>query len=171
MTDRRTIAERPEFAQKPRPLTARSDDSVREAVRGMSRYNYGCIVVVDNDQRIEGIMTERDVLKRLIDGDLDPHTTTVGQIMTANPRVARRDDLVVDWLRIMSNERFRRLPIVNEDGHLEAIFTQGDFVSYTWPELINGRTETAAPAWRPIAITGAIVAVYTMLMALMFTSR
>ncbi len=175
MTDRRTIAQRPEFAQKPRPLTAGSSDMVRDAVRGMARHNYGCVVVVDDAGRVEGVMTERDILKRLIDSDLDVETTQVGQIMTANPRVAQRDDQVVDWLRIMSNERFRRLPVVDEAGQLEAVFTQGDFVSYTWPELTDGRmgggTAGHAMEWRPIAITGAVVALYTMVMALIFTAR
>ncbi|WP_316012872.1 cyclic nucleotide-binding/CBS domain-containing protein [Roseobacter sp. HKCCA0434] len=172
MPDRRSIANRPEYAQKPRPLTARPEDSVREAVRQMSRHNYGCVVVVDAGDRPIGLMTERDVMKRLIDADRDPATTTVGEIMTANPRSARRDDLVVDWLRIMSNERFRRLPVVDEDGRLESIFTQGDFVSYTWPEL--GR-DAPAPArsiggfdWRPVAAVGGVVGVYTLLMALIF---
>ena len=42
----------------------------------------------------------------------------------------------MDWLRLMSNERFRRLPIVDDEGRVRAVFTQGDFVSYTWPDLM-----------------------------------
>ena len=56
--------------------------------------------------------------------------------MTPNPRVGYEDDDVLDWLRTMSNDRFRRLPVVDEKGSIKAIFTQGDFVSYTWPDLI-----------------------------------
>ena len=40
-----------------------------------------------------------------------------------------------DWLRTMSNDRFRRLP-VDEEGKIKVIFTQGDLVSYTWPDLL-----------------------------------
>ena len=57
--------------------------------------------------------------------------------MTRNPRMAREDDDILDWLRMMSNERFRRLPVVDAEGRIRAVFTQGDFVSYTWPDLLN----------------------------------
>ena len=56
--------------------------------------------------------------------------------MTSNVRTASKNDELVDWLRIMSNERFRRLPIVDDNDRLTAVMTQGDFVSYTWPELV-----------------------------------
>ena len=56
--------------------------------------------------------------------------------MTENPRVANENDSVLDWLRIMSNDRFRRLPVIDKSGRIKVIFTQGDFVSYTWPDLI-----------------------------------
>jgi predicted transcriptional regulator len=55
--------------------------------------------------------------------------------MTSELRLARADDDMLGWLRLMSNERFRRLPVVDEDGRLIAVMSQGDFVSYTWPEL------------------------------------
>ena len=50
--------------------------------------------------------------------------------------MGRENDDVLDWLRTMSNDRFRRLPVVDEDGKIKVIFTQGDFVSYTWPDLL-----------------------------------
>ena len=132
-------------------------------------------MVVDDAARVIGILTERDVVKRLVNRDLDAATTAVGDIMTANPRVARREDLVVDWLRIMSNERFRRLPIEDEDGRLEAIFTQGDFVSYTWPELRYDAARLAAPVTpaldtRMLAMIAAAIAGYTLLMAVIFNT-
>ena len=173
MPSRMTIAERTEYAQKPEPLTMRPGNTVREAVAAMSAHNYGCVVVTEEGGQIVGILTERDILKRLVDRDLDPATTRVGEIMTSNPRVARRDDPVVDWLRIMSNERFRRLPVVDEHGMLEAIFTQGDFVSYTWPELTrDGPAMVASPAveWRPVVMIAGLIGVYTLLMAVIFTA-
>ena len=63
--------------------------------------------------------------------------------MTKNPRVANENDNVIDWLRIMSNDRFRRLPVVDEKNRIKVIFTQGDFVSYTWPDLIYQASQMA----------------------------
>ncbi len=56
--------------------------------------------------------------------------------MTENPKLARETDDMLEWLRIMSNERFRRLPVVDDQDRIKAVFTQGDFVSYTWPDLM-----------------------------------
>ena len=129
------LMDRTEYRSKPKPLTGRAADPLIGAVRQMTEKRYGCIIVVDDDGRIEGIVTERDVMIKVVGGARDPEKTTLGDIMTTEPRVAREDDLMLDWLRIMSNERFRRLPVVDEEGHPKALFTQGYFVSYTWPDL------------------------------------
>lgn len=139
-TDARTgarLMDRPEYASKPRPLTSSADTSVADAVASMSEKNYGCVVVTDSDNRVEGIVTERDIMNKLIARGKDSKTTKVGEIMTSEPRLAREDDEILDWLRIMSNERFRRLPVIDADGRIKAVFTQGDFVSYTWPDLLD----------------------------------
>ena len=118
-TENRTgarLMDRPEYPNKPEPLTCSADTPVLDAAKSM---------------------TERDLLNKLLSKELDPKTTMVSELMTKNPRCARKDDQIVDWLRIMSNERFRRLPVTDEDGRITAIFTQGDFVSYTWPDLLN----------------------------------
>ncbi|ROT97772.1 CBS domain-containing protein [Histidinibacterium lentulum] len=139
------LMDRAEYAAKPRPLTRGPDATVAEAVAAMSDRNYGCVVVVDGDDRVTGIVTERDVMNKLVGKGLDPNTTRLSDIMTRDPRLAKETDQMLDWLRIMSNERFRRLPVVDEQGRIKAIFTQGDFVSYTWPDLMQ-QMKTVAKA-------------------------
>jgi predicted transcriptional regulator len=116
---------------------------VKEAVAAMSEKNFGSVIIVDADQKVIGVVTERDVMKKLVNGGLDAEKTKLADIMTRNPRIAKETDDVVDWLRIMSNERFRRLPVVDADGRIKAVFTQGDFVSYTWPDLVYQAKEMA----------------------------
>jgi Mg/Co/Ni transporter MgtE len=65
--------------------------------------------------------------------------------MTSDLKLAKADDNLIDWLRQMSNERFRHLPVVDDQGILIGIMSQGDFVSYTWPELL-GRVKEQAQA-------------------------
>ena len=130
------LKDRPEYLNKPRPVTFEKHQKVSEAVRVMTDKNYGSIVVVDKKNKVIGICTERDILKKLVDKNLKASTTKIEEIMTPNPRVGRENDDVLDWLRTMSNDRFRRLPVVDEDGKIKVIFTQGDFVSYTWPDLL-----------------------------------
>jgi CBS-domain-containing membrane protein len=74
---------------------------------------------------------------RLLHEKKDPDKTTMEDIMTREVKVAREDDDIVDWLRIMSNERFRHLPVVNDNNQLVNMMSQGDFVSYTWPSLLT----------------------------------
>lgn len=131
------IKNRPEFGSKPKPLTCGPDMTVLAAVKLMAEKNYGSIIVVDSDNRVMGLMTERDIFKRVMAPEIDPGTTPVSQIMSTELRKAHEDDDLKDWLRIMSNERFRRLPIVDSDDRLVSVMSQGDFVSYTWPQLLN----------------------------------
>lgn len=131
------IKDRPEFKTKARPLTFPPDAMVSTAVAAMTEFDYGSVVIVDPNDRVVGMVTERDILKRLVNNNMDSGTTPLKAIMTTDVRVAQADDEILDWLRMMSNERFRRVPVVDEDGRIIAIMTQGDFVSYTWPELLH----------------------------------
>ena len=63
--------------------------------------------------------------------------------MTSPVKVARKDDNLLTWLRQMSNERFRHVPVVDKDGKLINVMSQGDFVSYTWPNLMYQVKEIA----------------------------
>ena len=137
------LIDRPEFKTKPKPVTFLADDKVSNAVTIMSEKNYGSVIIVDKQERVIGVVTERDIVKKLVNAGLSPKNTKLEKIMTKNPRVANETDNVIDWLRIMSNDRFRRLPVVDEKNRIKVIFTQGDFVSYTWPDLIYQASQMA----------------------------
>jgi CBS domain-containing protein len=165
--------DRPEYKMKQQPLTCAPETTVFDAVTKMAVKNYGSVIVIDSSKKVIGVVTERDVMNKLVAKNLDAHKTTLADIMTENPRVARETDDMLDWLRIMSNERFRRLPVVDENGHIKALFTQGDFVSYTWPDLI-GQMKSIATAsvvknW-PFFLIGGGVALYSLLMVVVLRS-
>lgn len=168
-----TLKDRPEFASKPKPLCFPPTAKVSEAVVAMSERNFGSVVIIDDDQKVIGIATERDVMKKLVAVNKDAQQTSLSEIMTHDPRLARETDDVVDWLRIMSNERFRRLPVVDDEGRIQVIFTQGDFVSYTWPDLIYQAKELAkASVGRnyPIWLIGGGIMLYSLLMIIVVSS-
>ena len=167
------LKDRPEFSSKPKPLCFPPTTSVAEAVQAMSAQNFGSVVIVDDDQKVIGIATERDVMKKLVAANKDAAATTLEEIMTKNPRLARETDDVVDWLRIMSNERFRRLPVVDAENRIQVIFTQGDFVSYTWPDLIYQAKELAKASVGknyPVWLIGGGVMLYSLLMVIVVAS-
>jgi CBS domain-containing protein len=161
------LMDRPEYKTKQRPLTAPPDMTVSDAVSRMSDLNYGCVIVTDSADKVIGVVTERDVMNKLVGKGLDAKVTPLSEIMTENPRLAREDDDMLDWLRMMSNERFRRLPVVDGEGRIKAVFTQGDFVSYTWPDLMGQMRSIlkaqAAGNFHYLLIGGAIV-IYALAM-------
>lgn len=163
------LMDRPEYKSKLKPLTRPPETTVFDAVSAMSEKNYGSVIVVDEQEKVIGVVTERDVMNKLVGKGLDSQTTKLSDIMTENPRLARETDDMVDWLRIMSNERFRRLPVVDENDRIKAVFTQGDFVSYTWPDLLyqlkSITTATISKNWAPFLIGGGI-AVYSLIMVI-----
>jgi CBS domain-containing protein len=165
------LRDRPEFERKPAPLTFPADATVKDAVAEMAARDYGSVVIVDAENRVEGVLTERDIVKRLVNQGRDAGSVRLEEIMTRNPRTAQADDDMIDWLRMMSNERFRRLPVVDEDGKLITVLTQGDFVSYTWPDLMRQARElskaTLARNLPPVLI-GAALLVYPLIVIAVF---
>ncbi len=161
------IKDRAEFASKPKPLTFSPDVMVKEAVEAMCEKRYGSVIITDPDDRVIGVMTERDIMTKIVNEGRDARSTPLSEIMTRDPRVASEDDDIVDWLRMMSNERFRRLPVVDKEKRIKAVFTQGDFVSFTWPDLTRQALQLGRATLSrnfPVALIGGGVAVYSLLM-------
>ena len=137
------ICDRPEFKSKKPPLTFKENDSVMSAIKAMSKDNFGSVVILNTKGKVSGIVTERDLMRKLLNNSMNPKTTKLKQIMTSPVKVAKRDDNLLTWLRQMSNERFRHVPVVDKDGKLINVMSQGDFVSYTWPNLMYQVKEVA----------------------------
>lgn len=137
------IKDRPEYARKGEVLTMPPHASVMSAIMVMSEKNYGAVVIVSPEDKPVGIVTERDLMRRLLAKKLDATETVLSDIMTTDLRVAKPDDELIGWLRQMSNDRFRHVPVVGDDGRVITMMSQGDFVSYTWPELLTRISQQA----------------------------
>lgn len=167
------LKDRPEFTSKKSPLTRTRDVTVTDAVAEMTEKGFGSVIIVDEEQKVIGIVTERDLMRKVINEKRDPATTKLGDIMTTELRLANENDDVLNWLRIMSNERFRRLPVVDAEGRIKAVFSQGDFVSYTWPDLIYQAKHLARAQIGQnygIWMIGGGIMLYTILMILVVGS-
>ena len=89
---------------------------IEKKVKAMTKDNFGSVVITDKQSKVRGIVTERDLMKKLLFKSMNPKTTKLKDIMTSPVKVADKDDEMVIWLRQMSNERFRHVPVV--DIHL-----------------------------------------------------
>ena len=130
------IIDIPEFKDKKALLTLDSDVTVHDAAKEMKRCNFGAVVVTRNG-KLCGIFTERDTLMKVVAEKKDPTKLKLSDVMTKNVKTARIDDEVADSMRRMSQGRFRHLPIVDEEGNLTGMISQGDFVAITWYQLLQ----------------------------------
>ena len=94
------------------------DATAERAIRMMLDRHVGAVTVVDENQRVAGIFTERDVLLRLSLTQLDPRTTSVRHVMTTPVELATRATTAGEALATMVERHYRHLPIVEDDGRL-----------------------------------------------------
>lgn len=99
--------------------------TVKEAAELMNKHEIGCLIVVNG--KPVGIVTERDMVKRVILGSADPEKTKVKKIMS-KPLVMGNPQMDVDQAsRIMRKRKIKKLPII-ENGHLVGLVTTTDIV-------------------------------------------
>jgi CBS domain-containing protein len=100
--------------------------SVWDAACVMTRANCGSVLIVDTPGTLLGIVTERDLMTRVLAKALDPQTTSVSDIMTRNPHCVVPEILVSDAVLIMIERGFRHLPIVAAGGKILGVFSVRD---------------------------------------------
>jgi len=105
------------------------DVTVAAAAKEMDLHKVGAILVMENG-RIVGILTERDVLTRVVVAGLDPKDTPVKQIMTPDPITVPSTTTVEQVMELFTNKRFRHLPVV-DNGRLAGLISIGDILRRT----------------------------------------
>lgn len=96
----------------------RVETTAEEAIRTMLDRHVGAVAVIDEEQRVAGIFTERDVLRRLSLNPRDPGSTPVREVMTTPVEMATRATTPGEALATMVERHYRHLPIVDDDGRL-----------------------------------------------------
>jgi len=121
------------FCREP-VVTIQPKQSIHDAARMMRDRHVGAVVVVDDDRPV-GIVTDRDIVVRGIIEGRDPNTTPVRDVMSGNPTVARSDQKIDDAVIAIRTAGVRRLPIVNAAGKVIGIVTLDDLVVLMAGEL------------------------------------
>ena len=118
--------------------TTRVGDSVKDAVRKMNKFRIGCLVVMQGARSV-GILTERDIMRKVVEPCIDPSLINVSDVMSTPITTIDPVASVEDAAMIMSRERIKKLPVV-EDGRLVGIVTSTDLVR-SGPELVSALTD------------------------------
>jgi CBS domain-containing protein len=114
-----------------------AEESVREAAKRMDAQGVGCLVVVDADGRPVGMLTDRDIVMRVMRQRRDPDRTQVGEVMHTEVARVSEDDTVDRAVHLMRREAVRRVPVVDDDGRLTGIFSADDALQLLASELTN----------------------------------
>ena len=115
--------------------TTRPDSSVMEAAREMNKYRIGSLIVVSGIGKIEGILTERDILKGVTAEGKRASEVIVSDVMTKKVVVVSSDVSLEDAADVMTKYKIKKLPVM-EQGRLVGIITSTDLISYE-KELIE----------------------------------
>src|ERR671911_157650 len=99
--------------------------TVQEASNLMKTLNVGAIPVC-NGQRLEGMVTDRDIVLRVVAESRDPKTTQVQEAMTAKAFYGYEDQDVEEAAKVMQEQQIRRLPVINHEKQLVGIVSLGD---------------------------------------------
>lgn len=112
--------------------------SLQEAAQKMRELNVGPLPVCGDDNRLEGIITDRDITVRAIAEGKDPKTTPVQDAMTRNITYCFQDQEIAEAARLMKEKRIRRLAVLDHDKHLVGIISLGDLAVGTHDEALAG---------------------------------
>ena len=127
-------------------ITTEKHALVIDAVKIMNQHGIGCLVAMENGSPV-GIVTERDLLKRVLGESKNPKKIRVQEVMSSPLIVAKPDMDIEKVTRLMFDRKIKKLPIV-EDGKLVGLVTFTDLLRFQ-PSLIRVVKELTHPhSWK-----------------------
>src|SRR5215213_4065897 len=120
------------------------NDSVADAAKRLAELDVGSMPICGEDNRLKGMLTDRDIVIKVVAQGKDPSTTKAGELGQGKPVTIGADDSVDEALRTMTEHKVRRLPVI--DGHdLIGIVSQAD-VAKSLPDEQTGELVEAISA-------------------------
>lgn len=128
------ISDIPGHKDKKELLILDKETTLSDAVQKMKKLNYGAVIVIDKD-KLCGMFTERDLLMKVVAEGKDISKILLKEVMSVNIQTVKADDPVYDAMRRMTVGKFRHLPVVDDEGNITGLVSQGDFAAMTWLQL------------------------------------
>lgn len=122
------------------PACCEPGDSIVRAAEMMKQQDVGSLPVVEsrNDRQLVGIVTDRDLVVKVLAGGRNVERAAVRDAMTSNPISCRETDEVDTAVRLMSDRQVRRMPIVDRQGQLCGIIAQADVATRVHRDQTTG---------------------------------
>jgi CBS domain-containing protein len=104
------------------------NETIRDAAEKMAQLEVGALPICGEDDRLKGMLTDRDIVVKVIAAGKDPAGTRAGELGQGKPVTIGADDSVEEALHTMTEHKVRRLPVI--DGHrLIGVVSQGDLAT------------------------------------------
>jgi CBS domain-containing protein len=117
-------------------VTISADSTLSEAARLLARKRIGALVVRDRDGQVNGILSERDIVRAVAEASVNALPQTVSAHMTRTIETCSEADSVDDLMEVMTHRRLRHLPVI-EEGRLCGIVSIGDVVKTRIDETVR----------------------------------
>jgi CBS domain-containing protein len=114
--------------------TMQPHHTLRDVIDALAAKHIGALVIADSDGKMQGIVSERDVVRAIAQHGADALEDSVSHYMTKNVVTASEEESVLDIVGKMSNGRFRHLPVVVE-GKLVGLVSVGDAIKYRLAQM------------------------------------
>ena len=121
-----SVAEILSQKQGHRLQSTRPTETVLAATQQMNEHAIGALLVIDDQENLVGIFTERDVLRRVVAAELPPATVQVGEVMTTEVACCTPTTSIDEARSIFRQHRIRHLPVLNDDGEVAGLISIGD---------------------------------------------
>jgi CBS domain-containing protein len=115
--------------------TCRADDSLERAAQIMWEHDFGVVPVVDADERLVGVVTDRDVCMAAYTSGQSLARISVSDVMVRKLHCVRDTDPLQSALALMSRSRVRRVPVVDNEGRLMGILSMADLARHAYGSL------------------------------------
>jgi CBS domain-containing protein len=110
-------------------VTAKSDDTIASVAQTLATKRIGAVVILNSTGKIEGIISERDIVRAIAADGAGALTMSVSKAMTSKVRTCDEMDTETDLMAVMTANRIRHLPVVTK-GHLVGMISIGDVVKF-----------------------------------------
>jgi CBS domain-containing protein len=122
-------------------ITVKPDETVSGLLALLAEHRIGAVVVSTDGSSVDGIVSERDIVRHLHSSGTGVLEAPVSQIMTSDVTTGSADDNIADLAGTMTELRVRHVPIVDAEGKLAAIVSIGDIVKHRLSELQSERDQ------------------------------
>ena len=126
-------------------IVAPFGNTIQDVAKLMKKHNIGSVIIVADEKgkHAKGIITERDIVYKVLAKGADPYKAMVEKVMSSPLRVVRPETKIEEAARAMKENKIKRLPVVSDNNELIGILSEGDIMKI-FPVVVDLIEEKAA---------------------------